>query len=59
MAPHQAQRTLVKSRPELWAEVSDVTSLCKHLGEFGDITITLLEPESTVACECTAARGTV
>lgn len=59
MAPHQAQRTLVKSRPELWAEVSDSTSLCKHLGEFGDITITRLEPESTVAWEGTAARGTV
>ncbi|MCW3013191.1 MAG: hypothetical protein JWO02_283 [Solirubrobacterales bacterium] len=59
MAPHQAQRTLVKSRPELWAEVSDVASLCKHLGEFGDITITRLEPETTVAWEGTAARGTV
>lgn len=59
MAPHQAQRTLVKSRPELWAEVSDVSSLCRHLGEFGDITITRLEPESTVAWEGTAARGTV
>lgn len=59
MAPHQAQRTLVKSRPELWAEVSDVESLCKHLGEFGEITITRLEPETTVAWEGTAARGTV
>jgi hypothetical protein len=59
MAPHLAQRTLVKSRPELWAEVSDVTSLCKHLNDFGDITITRLEPETTVAWEGTAARGTV
>jgi hypothetical protein len=59
MAPHQAQRTLVKSRPELWAEVSDVASLCRHLGEFGDIRITRLEPETTVAWEGTAARGTV
>jgi hypothetical protein len=59
MASHQAQRTLVKSRPELWAEVSDVTSLCRHLGEFGEITITRLEPETTVAWEGTAARGTV
>lgn len=59
MHEYQAQRTLVKSRPELWAEVSDVTSLCKHLGEFGDISITRLEPETTVAWEGTAARGTV
>ena len=60
MAPsHQAQRTLVKSRPELWAEVSDLRSLCRHLGDFGDIRITRLEPESTVAWEGTAARGTV
>lgn len=59
MAPHQAQRTLVKSRPELWSEVSDVAALGRHLGEFGEITITRLEPETTVAWEGTAARGTV
>ena len=29
------KRTLVKSPPELWAEISDVESLARHLGEFG------------------------
>jgi hypothetical protein len=54
-----AQRTLVKSPPELWAEVSDLEALSKHLGEFGDIRITRLEPQSTVAWEGDRACGTV
>jgi hypothetical protein len=54
-----AQRTLVKSPPELWAEVSDVVSLAKHLGEFGDIKITRIEPETTVVWEGERASGTV
>ena len=32
----EVTRTLVKSPPELWAELSDVDSLARHLGEFGD-----------------------
>jgi hypothetical protein len=56
--PH-AQRTLVKSPPELWAEISDVAALAGHLGEFGEIRITRLEPETTVAWEGDRARGTV
>jgi hypothetical protein len=59
MAEPRAQRTLVKSPPELWAEVSDVTALARHLGEFGEIRITRLEPETTVAWEGATARGTV
>ncbi len=59
MAELQASRTLVKSGPELWAECSDAGSLAKHLGEFGEITITKLEPENTVAWEGDAASGTV
>jgi hypothetical protein len=55
----EAQRTLVKSPPELWAEVSDATSLARHLGEVGDIRITRLEPETTVAWEGERASGTV
>ena len=31
----EAKRTLVKSPPELWAEVSDVAALARHLGELG------------------------
>jgi hypothetical protein len=55
----RAQRTLVKSPPELWAEVSDVSALAGHLGAFGEIQITRLEPETTVAWEGDRARGTV
>jgi hypothetical protein len=54
-----AQRTLVKSPPELWAEVSDVEALARHLGEFGEIRITRLAPETTVAWEGDRVRGTV
>src|SRR4051794_4323574 len=54
----RAQRTLVKSPPELWAEVSDAGALAGHLGAFGEIRITRLEPETTVAWEGDRARGT-
>lgn len=49
----------MKSPPELWAEISEVSSLARHLGEFGEIRITKLEPETTVAWEGDTARGTV
>ncbi len=55
----QASRRLVKSPPELWAEVSDAASLARHLGEVGEITITRLEAETTVAWEGERASGTV
>jgi hypothetical protein len=55
----QVERTLVKSPPELWAEVSEVESLAKHLAEFGEIKITRVEPETTVAWEGEHASGTV
>jgi hypothetical protein len=56
---HEESRTLVKSPPELWAELSDVTSLSRHLHEFGEIRITRLEPETAVAWEGERASGTV
>src|SRR5437868_9184452 len=56
---HEASRTLVKSPPELWAELSDPASLGRHLGDFGEIRITRLEPETVVAWEGERARGTV
>ena len=59
MQEPRAQRTLVKSPPELWAEVSDVDALARHLGEFGEIRITRLDPETTVAWEGDRACGTV
>ncbi|MBA3437782.1 MAG: hypothetical protein H0U14_07265 [Thermoleophilaceae bacterium] len=55
----RVRRTLVKSPPELWAELSEVESLERHLGEFGDIKITRAEPETTVAWEGEDASGTV
>jgi hypothetical protein len=59
MAPQEAKRTLVKSPPELWAEVSDVAALARHLGEFGEIRITRTEPETVVEWEGDRATGTV
>lgn len=55
----EARRTLVKSPPELWAEISDPGCLAKHLGAFGEIRITRVEPETAVAWEGDRARGTV
>lgn len=55
----EAARTLVKSPPELWAEVSDPQSLARHLGDAGEIRITRLDPESTVVWEGDRMRGTV
>src|SRR3982751_5581639 len=55
----EAHRRLVKSPPELWAELSDVEALARHLGEFGEIRITRTDPETTVAWEGEHARGTV
>ncbi len=59
MTEHETSRTLVKSQPELWAECSDPSSLARHLGQFGEIRITRLEPETTVAWEGERASGTV
>jgi hypothetical protein len=59
MADLTAQRTLVKSPPELWSELSEVESLARHLGELGEIRITKVEPESTVAWEGEEVSGTV
>jgi hypothetical protein len=54
-----AKRTLVKSPPELWEELSEVDRLATHLEAFGEIKITKLEPEHTVAWEGEHASGTV
>jgi hypothetical protein len=55
----EVHRRLVKSPPELWAELSDVEGLARHLGEFGEIRITRTDPETTVAWEGERARGKV
>lgn len=59
MPETRAQRTLVKSPPELWAEISDPAALAGRLEAFGEIRITRLEAETTVAWEGDTARGTV
>jgi hypothetical protein len=59
MISSEVQRTLVKSPPELWAELSDPTALARHLGELGEIRITRTEPEKTVQWEAENTTGTV
>ncbi|MDP2712718.1 MAG: hypothetical protein Q8O56_16020 [Solirubrobacteraceae bacterium] len=59
MEQSTAQRRLVKSPPELWAEVSDERALGRRLAPFGEIRITRVEPETTVAWEGDRASGTV
>jgi hypothetical protein len=56
----EAQRTLVKSVPELWAQLSERQQLAPLLDEtFGEIRITRLEPETLIAWESDLARGEV
>ncbi len=59
MPTSEAQRTLVKSPPELWAELSDPASLGRHLGELGEIRIARVEPETSVEWEAESASGRV
>ncbi|HEX3434035.1 MAG TPA: hypothetical protein VHT25_08245 [Solirubrobacteraceae bacterium] len=59
MISSEVQRTLVKSPPELWAEISDRESLSRHLGEFGDIRITRVEPEQRVEWQSGDTSGSV
>ncbi len=54
-----ASRRLVKSGPKLWGEISDEPSLARHLAEFGEIRITRVTPETTVAWEGDRVSGTV
>jgi hypothetical protein len=55
----EVQRTLVKSPPELWAELSNPEALGRHLGDFGEIKITSVEPETKVEWEAKGASGIV
>jgi hypothetical protein len=57
--PVEVKRTLVKSPPELWAELSDPASLARHLDGFGEVRTVRTEPETTVEWEATDVRGTV
>jgi hypothetical protein len=55
----EVQRTLVKSPPELWAELGSAEGLARHLGEIGEIRVTEVEPESKVEWEAAGASGVV
>ena len=55
----EAKRTLVKSAPELWAELTDPGALAGHLGPFGAVRITRTSPETLVEWEGDHATGTV
>ena len=59
MISSEVQRTLVKSPPELWAELSDPTALARHLGELGEIRIVRSEPESTIEWAAENTTGMV
>jgi hypothetical protein len=59
MISSEVQRTLVKSPPELWAELSDPDALARHLGELGEIRITRTEPETLVEWEADGTSGRV
>ena len=59
MVSTEVQRTLVKSPPELWAELSDPESLARHLGELGEVRITRTEPETRIEWEAGETCGTV
>lgn len=59
MSEIEVSRTLVKSPPELWTELSNVASLGRHLNPLGEIRITRLVPETTVAWEGERVSGTV
>jgi hypothetical protein len=56
----ESQRTLVKSVPELWAELSETSLLGRMLAEpFGEIAITRRTPESSIEWESEVAAGAV
>lgn len=55
----EVQRTLVKSPPELWAELGNPERLAHHLGEVGEIRVTKVEPETRVEWEADLASGFV
>lgn len=60
MGAVETQRTLVKSVPEVWAELSEEGVLGRMLGgRFGEIHLTHLTPESIIEWEGELAAGLV
>lgn len=59
MIAAEVKRTLVKSPPELWAELSDPQALARHLSELGEVRIVRSQPESAVEWEGEGVTGAV
>jgi hypothetical protein len=62
MVTSEVQRTLVKSPPELWAELSDPAALARHLGDLGDVgdmRIVRVQAEERVDWEAHNISGSV
>jgi hypothetical protein len=59
MISSEVQRTLVKSPPELWSELSDPAALARHFGELGEVRIVHVEPEKTVEWAAENTTGSV
>jgi hypothetical protein len=60
MAELEAQRTLVKSPPELWTELSEPTRLARLLEtQFGEIQITRARPQTSLEWSGSLASGSV
>jgi hypothetical protein len=59
MISSEVQRTLVKSAPELWSELSDEVALARHLSEFGEVSITRITGEERIEWEAATARGSI
>lgn len=58
MTAYDVSRTLVKSQPEVWAELEQVERLAELLGDEA-IAITRSEPESTIEWQGRSASGTI
>lgn len=58
MTAYDISRTLVKSQPEVWAELEQVERLAELLGDDA-VTITRSEPESKIEWQGQSASGTI
>lgn len=58
MPAYEVSRTLVKSQPEVWAEIEKAERLAELLGDDA-IRITRSDPESTIEWEGSSASGTI
>ena len=59
MVRAKAQRTLVKSPPELWSELSDEQTLRAHLAGLSDVRITSRVEERRIEWQASGARGSI